>query len=57
VAADRPIRVSATPKQRNENKVLTSLYKLLTKGGHIAGMKPRFCWSLGNAEINAAHLV
>jgi hypothetical protein len=57
MAADPVNRVTAAPMQRNENKVLTSLYKLLTNGGHIAGMKPRFGADLGNAEIDAAHLV
>jgi hypothetical protein len=57
VAADPPNRVPAIPTQRNENKVLTSLYKLLTNGGHVAGMKPRFGDGLGNAEIDMAHLV
>jgi hypothetical protein len=56
-AADSVIRVTATTTQRNENKVLTSLYKLLTNGGHVAGMKPRFGDGLGNAEIDMAHLV
>jgi hypothetical protein len=56
-AMDGPIRVSETPTQRNENKLLTSLYKLLTNGGHIAGMKPRFGCRRGNAEIGAAYLV
>jgi hypothetical protein len=57
MAVDPVNHVTATPTQRNENKVLTSLYKLLTNGGHIAGMKPRFGGGLGNAEIDAAHLV
>jgi hypothetical protein len=43
--------------QRNENKGLTWWYKLLTKGRHIAGMKPRVKHAPDDTEINACHLV
>jgi hypothetical protein len=46
-----------TPIQRNENKGLTWWYKLLTKGRHIAGIKPRVKIALDDTEINVCHLV
>jgi hypothetical protein len=41
----------------NENKLLTSWYKLLTNGRHIAGIKPRAKNGLDQTEIEVCHLV
>jgi hypothetical protein len=43
--------------QGNENKLLTWWYKLLTKGRHIAGMKPRVKIASDETEIDVCHLV
>jgi hypothetical protein len=46
-----------SPGEGNENKLLTWWYKLLTKGRHIAGMKPRVKSGPDDTEIDACHLV